>query len=141
MTYTDYLLLPSSEMIPNDENQVEMKKIECQNNFDTALRRALNAYGMISLRKTDSEISRILYPPGINDREFKERLKNKKVIIIDEVEHLAKKTFNIESMDNHTSEKIEKLIKQVGEVLEEMGHRVTIGAALKACREILAVKK
>lgn len=144
MEYQEYLVTPLQE--ENNRVEAPMKSSEFveQNRSETyrsAINRALFAYGMTTVKQSSLQVNEadfLSYPPGVNNIEFKNKLEQRGLTITEERENLAEKAFNIQHHEQPTVQMIENTIKQIGEVLEEMGHRVTIGAALKACREILA---
>lgn len=118
-------------------------RIERHENYGAAIRRALNAFGMTALAKEGvaaPTLSCILYPEGINDTEFRAKLAERGIIVAGALAHLAGKAFRIGHMGSVTANVLEHAIRQIGEVLEDMGHKVTIGAALKAFREVLSVE-
>lgn len=119
-------------------------RIKRHENYGTAIRRALIAYGMNPLAKEDvasPTLSCILYPEGIDDALFREKLAERGIIVAGALAHLAGKAFRIGHMGSTTPQMLEQAICHIGEVLEELGHKVTIGAALKAFREVLTVEK
>ncbi|MEG0381338.1 MAG: alanine--glyoxylate aminotransferase family protein, partial [Kurthia sp.] len=70
-----------------------------------------------------------------------EKLAERGIIVAGALAHLAGKAFRIGHMGSTTPQMLEQAICHIGEVLEELGHKVTIGAALKAFREVLTVEK
>lgn len=119
------------------------KRIERHNKYGKAIRRSLHAFGMSSLAKEDaaaSTLSCILYPAGINDALFRSKLQQRGIIVAGALGELSGKAFRIGHMGNTTPEMLEHAICQIATVLEEMGHKVSVGAALKAFREVLTVE-
>lgn len=118
-------------------------RVERHENYGAAIRRALIAYGMKPLAKEEAAaptLSCILYPEGVEDHVFRAKLADRGIIVAGALAHLSGKAFRIGHMGNTTPQMLEQAICQIGEVLEEMGHSVTIGAALKAFREVLGSK-
>lgn len=118
-------------------------RIERHENYGKAIRRALNAFGMTSLAKEDvaaPTLSCILYPKGIDDAKFREQLQEKGVIVAGALADLSGKAFRIGHMGNTTPKMLENAICKMAEVLEQMGHKVSVGAALKAFREVLSIE-
>lgn len=119
------------------------ERIERHEKYGKAIRRSLHAFGMLSLAKeaiAAPTLSCILYPKGIDDKEFRARLQEKGIVVAGALGELTGKAFRIGHMGNTTSEMLEHTIRQIAVVLEEMGHKVSVGAALKAFREVLAVE-
>lgn len=117
-------------------------RIERHENYATAIRRALNAYGMIPLAKEEvaaPTLSCIMYPEGVDDVEFRSRLQKRGIIVAGGLAHLKGKAFRMGHMGNTTPRMLEHAICEIGAVMEEMGHRVMVGAALKEFRKILTV--
>ncbi|MBQ0138447.1 MAG: alanine--glyoxylate aminotransferase family protein [Kurthia sp.] len=118
-------------------------RVERHDKYGKAIRRSLHAFGMRSLAKEEvaaPTLSCILYPEGIDDKEFRRRLQVKGIVVAGALGELAGKAFRIGHMGNTTPEMLEYTIRQMAVVLEEMGHKVSVGAALKAFREVLAVE-
>ena len=109
--------------------------------FGRGIRSALRTFGMEALANEEvaaPTLSCMLYPEGVDDVSFRTLLSHKGVIVAGALAHLAGKAFRIGHMGNTTAEMLESAIRQIGEVLQDLGLPVNTEAALLAFREEIA---
>lgn len=108
--------------------------------FGRGIRAALRTFGMEPLASEEVSaptLSCMLYPEGVDDAAFRTLLSHKGVIVAGALAHLAGKAFRIGHMGNTTAEMLEQAIRNIGEVLHELGLEVNQELALQAFKEEL----
>lgn len=108
--------------------------------FGRGIRAALRTFGMEPLASEEVSaptLSCMLYPEGVDDAAFRTLLSHKGVIVAGALSHLAGKAFRIGHMGNTTAEMLEQAIRNIGEVLHELGLEVNQELALQAFKEEL----
>ncbi|MBD8027304.1 alanine--glyoxylate aminotransferase family protein [Ureibacillus sp. Re31] len=106
--------------------------------FGRGIRAALRTFGMEPLASEEVSaptLSCMLYPEGVDDAAFRKLLSHKGVIVAGALAHLAGKAFRIGHMGNTTVEMLEQAIRNIGEVLHELGLEVNQELALQAFKE------
>lgn len=106
--------------------------------FGRGIRAALRTFGMEPLASEEVSaptLSCMLYPEGVDDAAFRTLLSHKGVIVAGALAHLAGKAFRIGHMGNTTAEMLEQAIRNIGEVLHELGLEVNQELALQAFKE------
>ncbi|WLV23946.1 alanine--glyoxylate aminotransferase family protein [Aciduricibacillus chroicocephali] len=102
--------------------------------FREGVQAALAVYGMKALAVEGAAADTLtcaLYPEGVNDAEFRQKLADKKVVVSGALAHLSGKAFRIGHMGNTTKEMLAEAIRLIGETLKEMGFEADIDAAVK----------
>ncbi|MEK4227934.1 pyridoxal-phosphate-dependent aminotransferase family protein [Solibacillus sp. FSL H8-0538] len=110
--------------------------------YGKAVRAALREYGMHAIADESiaaPTLSCILYPDGVVDADFRAGLAKRGIIIAGSLAHLAGKAFRIGHMGNTTPEMLEQAIRQIGDVLQELGVQVNSEQAVTALKAELAV--
>lgn len=108
--------------------------------YGRGMRAAMRTYGMRPLAEEDvaaPTLSCILYPEGVEDAAFRNKLASRGIIVAGSLAHLAGKAFRMGHMGNTTPEMLEKAIQSIGEVLQELGHEAKIEQAIEAFRKEL----
>ncbi len=108
------------------------ERIKRHKAFGRAVRQSLAVYGMKALASEEvaaPTLSCIQYPEGIDDAKFRASMADKGTILSGSLAHLAGKAFRIGHMGNTTADMLEKAVMQIGETLNEMGHKVDISKA------------
>lgn len=108
--------------------------------FGRGIRAALRTFGMEPLASEEVSaptLSCMLYPEGVDDAAFRTLLSHKGVIVAGALAHLAGKAFRIGHMGNTTAEMLEQAIRNIGEVLHQLGLEVNQELALQAFKEEL----
>lgn len=99
-----------------------------------AVREALQTYGMETLAEEGAEaptLTCVLYPDGVNDGEFRQKLAGKGMIVSGALASLAGKAFRIGHMGNVTKDMFEQAVRLIGDTLNEMGHNANTDAAVE----------
>ncbi|PIC70934.1 serine-pyruvate aminotransferase [Sporosarcina sp. P16b] len=107
-------------------------RIQRHQAFGRAVRQSLAVYGMKAIASEEvaaPTLSCILYPEGIDDGKFRSAMADKGTVLSGSLAHLAGKAFRIGHMGNTTADMLEKAVMQIGETLNEMGHKVDISKA------------
>lgn len=102
--------------------------------YGRAVRGALREYGMTPLANEDvaaSTLSCILYPEGVDDRQFRASLSKKGIIVAGALSHLSGKAFRIGHMGNTTEGMLQMAIEEIGNTLNEIGYTANIKQALE----------
>jgi len=103
--------------------------------YGRGIRAALRTYGMKPLAEEEvaaPTLSCIFYPEGVEDAAFRNKLASKGIVVAGSLAHLAGKAFRIGHMGNTTPDMLEKAIRTIGEVLQELGIAVNIEQAIEA---------
>ncbi|MFO7315883.1 MAG: alanine--glyoxylate aminotransferase family protein [Bacilli bacterium] len=103
--------------------------------YGRGIRAALRTYGMKPLAEEEvaaPTLSCIFYPEGVEDAAFRNKLASKGIVVAGSLAHLAGKAFRIGHMGNTTPDMLEKAIRTIGEVLQELGLAVNIEQAIEA---------
>ena len=110
--------------------------------FGRAVRSALKTYGLTPLAAEEvaaPTLSCLLYPEGIDDISFRTNLSKRGIIVAGALAHLAGKAFRIGHMGNTTASMLEHAVREIGEVLQELGKQVNIDEAINKFKEELAL--
>jgi len=102
--------------------------------YGRGIRAALRTYGMKPLAEEEvaaPTLSCIFYPEGVEDAAFRNKLASKGIVVAGSLAHLAGKAFRIGHMGNTTPDMLEKAIRTIGEVLQELGLAVNIEQAIE----------
>lgn len=110
--------------------------------YGRAVRAALKTYGMTPLASEEvaaPTLSCLLYPEGVDDVSFRTNLSKRGIIVAGALAHLAGKAFRIGHMGNTTARMLEQAVREIGEVLQELGKPVNIDDAINTFKEELAL--
>lgn len=109
-----------------------------------AIRAALATFGMKPLageQAAAATLTCFIYPEGVDDLAFRQTLAAKGVVIAGALASLAGKAFRMGHMGNVTGDMFVKAIRMMGETLSEMGHTVSIDAAVAQFNNVYGTLK
>jgi len=105
-----------------------------------ALRAGLESLGFSFFTEDEffaDTLSLPVYPRGVEDRAFREKLAEKKVIVAGGLGRLKGKVFRIGHMGNISYSQIEFAVDAVEQTLSELGYTFHPGSGVKAVKEVL----
>jgi len=85
-------------------------------------------------------LSVVNYPPGVEDKQFRQKLNQKGVVVAGGLGPLAGKVFRMGHMGNLSTGQVYFAIQALEATLTEMGYKFEKGASLEAARSILEGK-
>ncbi len=105
-----------------------------------ALRAGLGSLGFSFFTEDEffaDTLSLPVYPRGVEDRAFREKLAEKRVIVAGGLGRLKGKVFRIGHMGNISYSQIEFAVDAVEKALSELGYTFHPGSGVKAAKEVL----
>jgi len=85
-------------------------------------------------------ISVVNYPPGVEDKEFRQRLSQKGVVVAGGLGPLAGKVFRVGHMGNLSTAQVYFALQALEATLAEMGYKFEKGSGLEAAQVVLEVE-